>query len=322
MSLLVLGSIKSFSTETWHLVLLFIFVLTSVLCTTGCLSLPANVKPPRTVFTWSTRSQAFTTLGRNPVFYKSPEFINPKFRLYTFFTKDWPTKRGTTTTIYNNNTNGCKLPMDFPSCLRHDCLSCLKARTLLRASTSSKPGLSFVPPPGLSLYLKARTFLGVQPGYNNISISIRSLFDLYLYSISIRSLSLFDLYSISIWSLCLFDLYSISISIRSLFDLYSISIFDLYSFSLFDLYLISTQLLITWFSFMSHSTSVILCLLHIPHCTRRGVVSVHSYSYSLFYVCLFSNFLFYVCTPTLFVTSFFYVTLSILFGLVQSLYFV
>ena len=95
----------------------------------------------------------------------------------------------------------------------HDCPSCLKARTLLRASTSSKPGLSFVPPPGLSLYLKARTFLGVQPGCNNIniniSISIRSLFDLYLISFSIRSL---------------FDLYLYSISIRSLFYLYLYSI--------------------------------------------------------------------------------------------------
>ena len=105
-----------------------------------------------------------------------------------------------------------------------DCPSFLKARTLLRASTSSKPGLSFVPPPGLSLYLKARTFLGVQPGCNNIniSISIRSLFDLYLISISIRSL--FDLYLYSISIRSLFYLYLISISIRSLFDLYLYSI--------------------------------------------------------------------------------------------------
>ena len=222
--------------------------------------------------------------------------------------------------------------MDFPSCLRHDCLSCLKARTLLRASTSSKPGLSFVPPPGLSLYLKAWTFLGVQPGYNNIniSISIRSLFNLY--SISTRSLSLLDLYlisisirsqfdlylySISIWSLSLFDLYSISMSIRSLFDLYlySISIrslFDLYlysislwSLSLFNLFIrslysISLFVLFIRSLFILYSTThhlillqvsfyfckLILCFLHIPHCTRRGVVSVHSNSYSLF-LCVF-----------------------------------
>ena len=93
-------------------------------------------------------------------------------------------------------------------------------------------GLSFMPPPRLSLVpqspdiasclnqLKARTFLRASartvplpqsPDFpwcstrlqhlNLISISIRSLFDLYLYSISIRSL-----YSISIRSL-----YSISI---------------------------------------------------------------------------------------------------------------
>ena len=93
MSLLVLGSIKSFSTKTWHLVLLFIFVFPSVLCTTGCSSLPANVKPPRTVFTWSTRSQAFTTLGRNPVFYKSPEFILPKVSFIPVPLKRLPTKR-------------------------------------------------------------------------------------------------------------------------------------------------------------------------------------------------------------------------------------
>ena len=132
-----------------------------------------------------------------------------------------------------------------------DCPSCLKARTLLRASTSSKRGLSFVPPPGLSLYLKARTFLGVQPGCNNIniSISIRSLFDLYLISISIRSLFDLYLYSISIRSLSLFNLYSISIRSLSLFDLFIRSLFVLFIRSLFDLYSTTHHLILLQVSF-------------------------------------------------------------------------
>jgi hypothetical protein len=235
MSLLVLGSIKSFSTETWHLVLLFIFVLTSVLCTTGCLSLPANVKPPRTVFTWSTRSQAFTTLGRNPVFYKSPEFILPKVSLirssrktdqrnagllllYTTTTPtdasyQWTFLHASATTVSRASKPGhCFVPQpaqsqDFPSCLRQDCPS------------TSKPGLSLV--------------------FNQVTTTSLSLFDLYLISISIRYL--FDLYLYSISIRSLFDLYVYSISIRSLslFDLYSISIRSLYSISIRSLYSIS-----------------------------------------------------------------------------------
>jgi hypothetical protein len=222
--------------------------------------------------------------------------------------------------------------MDFPSCLRHDCLSCLKARTLLRASTSSKPGLSFVPPPGLSLYLKARTFLGVQPGYNNISISIRSLFDLYLYSISIRSLSLFDLYSISIWSLCLFDLYSISISIRSLFDLYLISmsirsLFDLYLYSisirsLFDLYIRSLFVLFIRSLFDLYSTTHHLILFHVSFYFCNPLSSPHSSLYSSrgsvgtflllqFILCVFIFKLSFLCLYPYFVRYFFLLRNSI-----------